>query len=113
MIISPTQRKAARKLWRPKRPEVPEQCASCPFRVGNDTEFAKIVRILRQQSGIVGGITKAIVRFARMSIRMDVSAQGGDLACHYSAYDLQTGKTRPSQDWKQCKGASEFYREGN
>jgi hypothetical protein len=47
--VKPTkaQIKARRKFWMPKRKELPSQCASCPFRTGNDAEFGVIVQRLK------------------------------------------------------------------
>lgn len=97
-------------LWRPKFCEMPEQCASCPFRIGNNAEFGAVVERLRAAEGIVGTLTKKIVGFARTALWMD-AVRTGDFMCHCTVYDANM-QIRPMADWRQCKGATHVYRTG-
>lgn len=104
------QRLAARQLWRPKFSEMTAQCPSCPFRVGNDKEFGEVCSRLRNKDGLNGKVTKAIIRFARLALLMDMD-KTGDFLCHQTAYDSDMNQ-RPQRDWRQCAGATKIYRTG-
>ncbi len=96
-----------RWMWQPKFPEVPVQCASCPFRVGNDKEFGEVLARLRSKFDMPGKITKADIGHARLRVRFD--SDHGDFVCHHTAYDAQMNQ-RPSTDFRQCAGATAAYR---
>lgn len=97
-----------RKLWRPKRPEIPEQCLSCPFREGNDAEFGAVLNKLRAASGIAGKSTTCDIAFARQGVRDDLS-HSGDFVCHGTAYTPDM-KPKPKEEWRQCPGATKFFK---
>lgn len=99
-----------RKLWRPKLPEVPAQCASCPFLNGNDAEFGAIVTKLRNSLGFKGEAHPFDVLYARRQIKRDLQFSG-DFICHHTAYDERM-RQRPITDGRQCKGATKWYRNG-
>lgn len=103
--------KPGRNLWRPKFTENAQQCASCPFRVGNTAEFSDVVARLRKAEGIPGKPTKGDVGFARMSLYVDAE-RTGDFMCHCSVYDAEM-KQKPMTEWRQCPGASHVYRHGS
>jgi len=44
--------KNPRALWLPKLKELPEQCASCPFREDNDREFGEVMQRLADSRGL-------------------------------------------------------------
>lgn len=96
-----------RTLWTPKFPECAQQCASCPFREGNDAEFKVIVDRLREKEGL-SPAKKSQVDFARASIRLDVE-KSGDFMCHNTVYDKQ-GRRAPSTKFRQCVGATAYHR---
>lgn len=99
-----------RKCWLPKRREMPEQCASCPFREGNDAELGAVLVKLRSHFQLAEGpVTQEIIDHARTEVRDDLRFSG-DFICHFSAYDLETGARRPDGDARQCPGASAFWR---
>lgn len=101
---------ALRELFRPKRAEVPVQCASCPFRIGNHKEFGAVVDRLRRADGATKPASKNIIRFARVQLLAETMACG-DFMCHGTVYDAAM-KKKPIGQWRQCKGATEFYRHG-
>lgn len=96
--------------WRPKRQEVASQCASCPFRVGNNVEFGEVANRLRRAEGIMRPASREDVGFARLSLFME-AVEGGDFACHCSVYNADMSK-RPMSEWRQCKGATQAYQTG-
>lgn len=98
-----------RKLWIPKRPEVKKQCASCPFKKGNDTQFKSVIVSLRKQAGEKKPVTKLDIVTARMRIEDDVEFIGGDFSCHATVYGPDM-ELKPEKEWKQCSGATKFYR---
>lgn len=97
-----------RELWIPKHPELSEQCASCPFRKGNDKEFAAIVRKLRKKLSHTK-TTKFDVAYARMAIYNEVVANG-EFSCHHTVYD-EASNIKPPEEFRQCPGATKYYRE--
>ena|ERR1700722_19497190 len=99
-----------RELWKPRHPELPEQCASCPFRVTNVSEFGAVVARLRRSLGIRAKPTKADIGYARMALFQD-AFRGGEFICHGTAY-YPSMKHRPQTQWRQCPGASVAYRTG-
>jgi len=96
-----------RQLWRPKLPEMPEQCASCPFRKGNDVEWAGVIAKLAASGG------KSSVNFeqARKLVKLDINMMGGEFHCHLTVYNADM-TMKPMSEHKQCPGASRYYREG-
>lgn len=96
---------STRSLWRPKLKECAEQCASCPFREGNDDEFRKAVE------GFFPGVLldDNAVAIARERIRGDLKFSG-DFICHCTIYKAK-GKLREVQERRQCPGATKYYRE--
>lgn len=99
-----------RALFRPKVPEVPTQCASCPFRFGNEKEFGEIVAKVRKLGRLPGRVTKQDVFAARMRIWMDVQERG-DFLCHGTVYGPDM-MGRPQSNWRQCKGATASFHTG-
>lgn len=97
-----------RPQWTPKRPEVPAQCASCPFRTGNNAEFGAVMSKLSKREGGDGKLTTGQLVGARIMI-MDGCMTMGDFACHGTVYTPDMQK-RPEHEWMQCKGATDFYR---
>lgn len=99
-----------RSLFRPKLPELQQQCESCPFRSGNDAAFAVILNRLRKMMGLPPMKGKAGIKFARAAVRADI-ALSGDFACHHTAYEAGDAMTmKPRSEWRQCPGATEAYR---
>lgn len=96
-------------LFQPKYPEVAAQCASCPFRFGNNEEFGAILNKLEKSCGLPGKVTKKQITQARIRIMSDVGSRG-DFMCHLSAYTPEM-KQRPRTEWRQCAGATRHYRE--
>ena len=96
--------------WTPKRPEVPAQCASCPFRVGNDKEFGEVLQRLKDKEagGPAPKVTKRDIGFARLQIWGDTHGWG-DFYCHGTVYTPEM-QQRPVGEWMQCKGAADAHR---
>lgn len=92
-----------RKLFRPKLPELPQQCVSCPFREGNDREFQAVVVDL----AIAADLQTRDLSKIRESVREEVS-EHGDFACHGSAY--LNGERRDNSEHRQCPGATEWFK---
>lgn len=98
------------KCWVPKLSEMPEQCSSCPFRIGNNEEFGKIVERLRKKHGVKGRMTNMHVFHARMMIMEDLKRIGsGDFICHSTVYDPSMAARSPGEH-KQCPGATAWFR---
>ena len=100
--------KNPRALWRPKLREVTTQCASCPFKIGNDGECIEIMQKLRVAHGISGKVTKKDLTYFRIRVRMDIE-HTGDFACHHTAYTPEM-KLRPVREMRQCKGATTAFK---
>lgn len=106
--------KKRRSLWRPKLRELKEQCASCPFRKGNDVEFGGIVKKLLAKGGVP--MTEDFVpppqaiQNSRRLIKADLK-HSGDFACHHTAYDAEMN-LKPDAERRQCPGASKWFKEG-
>lgn len=99
-----------RALWRPRLPELPEPCASCPFSTGNNKEFGAVVaRLAKTWTFDHAHNNSASVRHARGAVKRDASKRG-DFACHGSVYK-EDMTMRPTADHRQCPGASAYYRE--
>jgi hypothetical protein len=90
--------------WKPRLPAA-EQCASCPFRGGNDAEFGTIVaKLLGKKKA-----TKAQIKRARESVQHDVLVNmRPDFACHASAYRADMS-VRPLNEHKQCPEATQAF----
>lgn len=88
---------------------LPVQCASCPFRDGNNAEFAVIVNRLRKKAGMRQVLpTSKLVQQARSKVRVETAMIGtGRFACHHTAYD-EDMNVRPLNEHRQCPGAVEF-----
>lgn len=95
--------------WIPKLPEAKEQCASCPFRVGNDEAFKGILGRLKVKHNKPGPVTKKELTDARMTVYRDVIEGSGDFLCHASVYGPNMDM-RPNNERRQCPGATEFKR---
>lgn len=100
-------RKELRQMWSPKRKEMREQCASCPFRTGNDAEFGEVIKRLCASAG--ERMTKATAPLARLRL-MEETKVMGDFICHQSAYDKDMNLRAPEEN-RQCPGATRHYRE--
>ncbi len=98
-------RKQLRQIWTPKREEMREQCASCPFREGNDAEFGAVMRKLAKANGVR---TRVDVGGARFMVHREVE-QMGDFICHQTAYDKDM-KLRDASEHKQCPGATRHHK---
>ena len=91
-------------LWKPRLPET-TQCASCPFRAGNDAEFGAVVaRLLGTKKA-----TKAQIKRTRDNVQHDVLMKmRPDFACHATAYDAEMD-VRPISEHRQCPGATKAF----
>lgn len=96
-----------RELWKPQVPELPVQCASCPFLPDNDTEFGVIVDRLRALHGLEKACPLSVFQ-TRMAVQEEVSGHG-DFVCHGTAYTPEMG-LRSRNEHRQCPGASKHYR---
>lgn len=101
--------KNPRSLWRPKRPEVKEQCASCPFREGNDAEFGAVLEKIARSHGNTTTITPAVIQHARLKVIADLQFSG-DFVCHHTVYGPGMDEKRDPEERRQCKGATAFFR---
>jgi len=99
--------KAMRALFRPKLPEG-TQCASCPFRQGNDAEFKKVVIALKHSAGLKPKATKRDVFLARLRVRGDVEHRG-DFICHRTFYGQDMERLDPALH-RQCPGATKAFK---
>ena len=97
-----------RELFRPKLPELKEQCPSCPFRDGNNAEFGAVVARLRRSFGDDTPVTPFDIGYARIEGRKTAMLTG-DFVCHCTAYD-KDGKLKPRTEHRQCPGATAMYR---
>jgi hypothetical protein len=110
--VSAEQRRKMRGTWRPRLKELPNQCASCPFRTGNDKEFQGVVDRLKEKGiqatlDVPHNVDLSVVRFG---IRLGVEAHG-DFICHGTAYTKDM-ELRDRKEHRQCPGATKAYREG-
>lgn len=99
--------KKARAMFMPKRPEMPVQCVSCPFRSGNTAEFMAICNKVAAATG-EGPVSLRQVAGARRRIRLEVS-RNGDFYCHSSVYNPDMTQ-RASSEWLQCPGATRVFK---
>ncbi len=93
-----------RQMWRPKLPEVAVQCASCPFREGNDDEFRAVLKKMLGASVL----TEEGLQDVRDEIKESLQ-YSGDFICHHTALKVG-GELRPLQDRRQCPGATAWFR---
>lgn len=98
-----------RRLWRPKLRELPQQCASCPFREGNDKEWMEVLNRLAKANG-EPEVTKLRAHQARAQI-LEETSKLGDFMCHGSVYDQEMDR-RPPSEHRQCPGATQWHKEG-
>lgn len=93
---------------------LPVQCASCPFKDGNDEEWAAVVNKLRVKHGLRPVKVKSrIVKHARTAVRIETGMIGTpQFACHGTAYD-DKANLRPYSEHRQCPGAVEFIKKLN
>ena len=99
-----------RKLFLPKLREMPEQCASCPFREDNDEEFGKIIQkllLMKERREYRGKDLRVQTLIARTNIKHEVRDHG-EFHCHCSAYDDDMN-VKPVHEHRQCPGATKFY----
>lgn len=92
----------SRTMFRPKLPERPRQCASCPFRDGNDREFGEVVDRLASSVGVLPDVAET-----RRRVRLEANIMG-DFACHETAYDGAM-KLRAMEHRRQCPGATRHF----
>ncbi len=95
-------------LWRPRRPELPKQCVSCPFLKGNDKEFKAVFEKICSKHGGAKVTAKDLMN-ARVNVRVGVLANP-EFYCHGTAYDKDMN-VRPLEEQRQCPGASKLFRE--
>jgi len=94
-----------RSLFRPKLPQLKEQCVSCPFRNGNDAEFDEIIKKLDPR--LKGKKLRRTAFVARLRIRAEAETIG-EFACHHTAYDSEM-RLRPESERRQCPGATQVF----
>ncbi len=104
-----------RNLFIPKILEVSKQCASCPFRAGNDSEFATVLNKLRVAENLkpLKGWDRIIMAVeAKKRIAAEVASRP-DFICHHTAYETKGEALvkRPATDYRQCVGATKAYKE--
>lgn len=101
-----------RKLWQPRRPQLPAQCASCPFHKDNDAEFSVIVNRLRKKEGMKPVVPHSkTVKEARSRVRLELLCLGtGEFLCHGTVYG-EDMTIKPMSEHRQCPGAAKFFRE--
>lgn len=92
----------------PKLKPVKTQCASCPFRHGNNAEFGTIVKKVCESSRVK--FTKKKIANARMSIRIECNDRI-DFACHNTVYESDMS-LKDRSEHRQCVGATDFYMQG-
>ena len=92
-----------RDMWTPKRLELAHQCASCPFRKGNDDEFGVIVERLNKRYNADGTIEQV-----RFSVQHEAKSNG-DFACHQTAYSSDM-ELQPDREHRQCPGATAAFK---
>ena len=100
-----------RLLFRPKHPQRKEQCASCPFRKGNDEAFEAVVqKLARVEDGeeLRGERLKQRAVQARTRVHMDVLTSG-DFACHLTVYTPAMQIREDRNHRRQCPGATAAF----
>jgi len=103
---------AARKFWKPRHPEVAEKCASCPFRAHKEAEALDAFHEVLDKIAEANGAPRVTRVQAILAIRkvMTEDAGYGEFMCHHSVYEPGFESMRPQDQRRQCKGASEHYR---
>lgn len=99
---------APQSLWKPRFPELPEMCASCPFREGNDQAFGDILTRIKKKHGERRPATAREITTARAKVKFD-RLFSGEFCCHNTVYDAQMNVQRRGH-WKQCAGAAAHFR---
>lgn len=102
-------RRKLRALWRPKLPEAPAQCVSCPFHDGNDEALGKVLSRLSVKHGQPANMTPARIAFARAQVLSDIE-HCGDFVCHGTVYGPGMELLPPSGR-RQCPGATKRFKE--
>lgn len=105
--MSQPKKNDKRALWRPKLEELSQQCASCPFRQGNNDSWGAVLKRLAKAFGEKLP-NKARVTLARIQIMSETEACG-DFVCHGTAYKPDM-TLRDKSEHKQCPGASEWFK---
>lgn len=101
---------SVRRFWTPKLKPCGEQCASCPFRAGNDAEFGAVVAKLKKKAGVTGPVTTEEIEHARKQVKDDL-LHTGDFACHGTVYHDDMSLKEPGGR-RQCPGATAFWKGG-
>jgi hypothetical protein len=89
----------------PMLAEVRRQCASCPFREGNDKELREFLVNAHICSRTE---SRKRARRVREEVKRDTLGSDGDFTCHHSVYTRE-GKDRPERLHRQCAGATKFF----
>ena len=99
-----------RPRFEPQATERHVACASCPFREGNESQWAKIVRMLRSAgyATTTPYLCADPVKFRR---RVKVIGLAGNFYCHTTAYRAD-GSMAPPREFLQCPGATRWARTG-
>lgn len=97
-------------MFKSQREECKEQCLSCPFRFGNNTEFGEILHRLKKKFGgpLMPRPTAKEITSARIMVMKDTEVRG-DFSCHLTVYDKDMTEKPPAQ-WRQCPGATKWHR---
>lgn len=90
----------------PKFPLLPVQCASCPFRSGNDEELGEVVRRLRKKWDMSQKVGPADIAHTRKMLRID-AYRAAEFLFHGSVYDAEMNE-RPRHEHRGCPGAVEW-----
>ena len=98
-----------RRCWQPKMPEVEGQCASCPFRE-DVAPFHEVLKLVAAANGHPEP-DRFRAGVAVMQVKYE-DAVRGDFACHLTVYEPDYRTLRPTEDRRQCAGASKWFREG-
>lgn len=101
---------ASRRFWMPRMPILSDQCASCPFREGNDPEFGEVVGKLAATMDLEEVDNQDRTDMARARIKRDCT-HSGEFACHHTAYNEDMSE-KPRSEHRQCPGAAEWYKTG-
>lgn len=98
----------ARQLFRPKLPELPTQCVSCPFLEGNDPEWRGLIRRLCAKAETVN-LGAVSAHRARALIHGEAT-MNGEFACHNTVYTPEM-EMRDRKEHRQCPGATKWFKE--
>lgn len=123
--------------WKPVFPEVEHQCASCPFRDGNEKEWAGVVDALKRKSEqsieAIDRLGQRLVtpdpETCRANVRASIDSKGANFVCHGTAISFSGGEAtfrpgfrdamktdslddvdREGSQLKQCIGATRWAR---